>query len=173
MRGWLWPKRQRAEAAEEIEDPAAVLVDSRYMPSARSTLILWKPSSFMKCSWPGLMCALNRSVMRATSIALASSTVIRSGLAIAVGDERRRVDDVRAASAVCGLVMTFIARSSYSAGDVGCGARRGRPSWRGIRCRRRSACPRRGTAAPSRARARPWTRRARIPRRRSDTARDP
>ena len=24
MRGWLWPKRQRAEAAEEVEDLAAV-----------------------------------------------------------------------------------------------------------------------------------------------------
>jgi hypothetical protein len=71
------------------------------MPSARSILILWKPSSFMKCSWPGLMCALNRSVMRATSIALACSTVIRSGFGVAL--EASAGASIRARTAVVGF----------------------------------------------------------------------
>src|SRR4051812_13681280 len=83
------------------------------MPSARSILILWKPSSFMKCSWPGLRCALNRSVMRATSIAFACSTLIRSGLAMAVGDNAGAPTMVRAF--VCsGLAMTVISEFSWS-----------------------------------------------------------
>src|SRR6186713_1011524 len=77
------------------------------MPSARSILTLWKPSSFMKCSWPGLICALNRSVMRATSSALASSTDSSLGLMVPPGASCGAATTVRA-SAVSGFVMMLI-----------------------------------------------------------------